>query len=322
MHDNTRGLGFGIFLLTVGIVWLLSMAKIVTMSTLYALVTLWPLLLIAIGIGVIFRKNVIIRLLTWIVLVAVIISYGYFVKPKTPAIFMDLDIGRVDLHYDSDDVSSNDKNTEIGTNNVSYEKPPQTEKCKLKLNMGATKLTVDSHTDKLFDASLGRLVKCSKSEDNNGKNVYIKVESESMTFKDLDELESHAEAESRLHLDKNVLWDIDLDTGVMSSALDLSDIKVERLNVETGLSKVKIYLGSYDTQINMEADLSKVDLVLPEDTGIRIKLDGTLSNTNINGSGWTESDDWRYSPDYESKSHKIEADISMSMGKLNVSNID
>jgi hypothetical protein len=319
MHNNARGLGFGIFLLTAGIVWVLAIAKIVTISTFYSLFVLWPLVLIAIGIGIIFRKNVIIRLLTWIVLVAVIVAYGYFVKPKTPSIFMDLDIGRFDLHYDSDDESSNDKSTEAGTNNVSYEKPLQTEECKLNLDMGATKLTVDSHTDKLFDASLGNLVKCTKSEGNNGKNVNINVKSKSMTFKDLEELEKYAGAESRLHLNKDVLWNIDLDTGIMSSDLDLSDIKVQKLKVETGLSRVKIYLGSYDTKINMEADLSKVDLILPDDTGMKIKFDGAMSSTNINGSGWTEDDDWHYSPDYDSKKYKIEAEIEINMGKLNVS---
>lgn len=326
MSNNRRGLGFGIFLLTVGIVWMLAIANIVTISTLYALFVLWPLILIAIGIGIIFRRNVIIRLLTWIVLVAVVVSYGYFIKPDAPAILNHIDIWTLHNHYEIGDSSSDSSDgvdkTDTSASNVSYKKQPGTEKCKLKLDMGATKLTVDSHTDNLFDAAFGSSIKYSKSEDNDGKNVSIKVKSGSMTFKDLDELEGHAEAESRLHLNKDVLWDIDLDTGIMSSELDLSDIKVQKLSVETGLSKVKIYLGSYDTKIDMEADLSKVDLVLPEDTGIRVKFDGTMSNSNLNESGWTEDDDWRYSPDYESKKYKIEAEISISMGKLNISNND
>jgi hypothetical protein len=323
MHNNAKGLGFGIFLLTAGIIWMLAIAKIVTISTFYSLFILWPLILITLGIGIIFRRNVIIRLLTWIVLVAVIVAYGYFIKPDAPAILNRVDIWTLHNHYEiggsSSDSSDDGKKAEEDANNVSYEMNPNIEESDLKLDMGATKLTIDSQTDNLFDASFGSLVKCTKSERSNGKNTTIKVKSGSMTFKDLDELEDHAEAESRLHLNKGVLWNIDLDTGIMSSDLDLSDIKVQKLKVETGLSKVKIYLGSYDTKIDMEADLSKVDLVLPEDTGIKIKFDGTMSNTNINGSGWTEDEDWHYSPDYDSKKYKIEAEIEINMGKLNVS---
>jgi len=75
---NNRGVGFGVFLLTVGIIWILVSVGVISWSIVNALFVLWPLILVIIGVNIIFRNNEIIKAVAWVAFLAVVISYGYF----------------------------------------------------------------------------------------------------------------------------------------------------------------------------------------------------------------------------------------------------
>ena len=302
MRNNGRGLGFGILLLTVGAVWLLSIAKIVTWSTLNALITLWPLILVAVGVGFIFRNNRAVRTLTWLVLLAVVIGYGYIAPSNQSWIRYDLHLG--------------DKTNYSNGSKVTLEKKPQTEKAELTLDYGATQINIDSETSSLLDASINEtLVK--HSEDLNGQTASIKFE---MKDKDFVNIGAIDKLRNDFHLSKDVIWDLNLDTGAIDGDLDMSNLKVEKLEVDTGATTLNLDMGSYNTVMKVSSGAAKIDITLPEDTGMKIKIDGGLNNTNLKSKGWEEKGDWNYSPDYDSKSFKIEAVIDNGFGNLTVEN--
>lgn len=296
MRNNTRGLGFGIFLLTVGAVWLLSIAKIVTWSTFNALITLWPLLLVAIGVGFIFRSNRLVRTLTWLVLLAVVIGYGYNFPAKEPWI-----------RFDS--ATANVPNT-----NVVLEKQPQTEKAELTLDYGAMQINIDSGSSGLLNANINeKLIK--HSGDLGSQTPSIKFEMRNGSFIDLSGVNK---LRSDYHLSRDVVWKLKLDTGAIDGNFDLQGLKVERLDIKTGLSSLDIDMGSYNTVMNIKSGASKIDITLPGDTGMKVRVDGGLNNTNLEKRGWVEDDHWFFSPDYDSKNYKIEAEIDNSLGDLTV----
>ena len=74
---NKRGIGFGLFLLMAGIVWLLMNMGIITWSVFASLRVLWPLIIIAVGINMMFRNRTV-KALTWLLTAAIVIGYGYF----------------------------------------------------------------------------------------------------------------------------------------------------------------------------------------------------------------------------------------------------
>ncbi len=297
MRDNGKGLGLGIFLLTLGILWLLSMAKIVTISTLYALITLWPLILVAIGIGILFRNKWAVRTVTWLVLLAVIVGYGYFAAPLN---------GPVIIH------------TQSANTNVTLDKLPNIEKGELKLDLGATKLFVDSQTANLLDASIDQELVSHREttkEDDRTADIYFKMKGINLV-----NLKFTNKMRNDFHLNKDVIWTLSLDTGAIEGNLDLSGLKVEKLDIDTGASMLKVAMGSYDTVLNLDAGASSIDITLPADTGIRVRMDGALNNTNLDNAGWEKKGNLHYSPDYDSKAKKIEAYINMGVGKLTIEN--
>jgi hypothetical protein len=299
MRNNGRGLGFGILLLTVGAVWLLSIAKIVTWATFNALFTLWPLVLVAIGIGFIFRSNRIVRTLTWLVLLAVVIGYGYINPAKDPWI-----------RFDSN--AANVPNT-----TVTLEKSPQTEKADLTLDYGAMQINIDSEGSGLLDASINNSIISHSVEELDNRTKSIKFEMKNKSFIDLSGINK---LRSDYHLSRDVVWNLMLNTGAIDADLDLGGLKVEKLDIKTGVSSLNLDMGSCNTVMKIESGASKIDISLPDDTGMKIRIDGGLNNSNLEKNGWAKENNLYYSPDYNSKDFKIEAEINNGLGDLSVEN--
>ena len=166
MRNKSKGRGFGIVLLSAGIVWLLAMADIVTLSTLKAVYTLWPLILVAIGISIIFKKNGLVKIAVWFTLLAVIIGYGYFAKPSwnyhifekrnvtsngqvgSTASDISVDSSAVNTRISEKDTSmTNEDGTAASVEHIVIEKVPRTQKAELSLKFGAAQISLDANTE-------------------------------------------------------------------------------------------------------------------------------------------------------------------------------
>lgn len=293
MENRHRGLGFGVFLLTLGLLWILINTGVVTWSIIDALYVLWPLIIVIIGVNIIFKRNGFIRAGAWIIFLAVLISYSYFYEDRSPS----------------------GKNFVV-SDTVSVDRLPETQKAELRLALGGTKINLDSGTNKLLEASLqDRETKHSSELQENNSKAYIVFERNRYTFDDLRFTSNNG---SSFHLNRDVIWDLDLDTGAIDGEFNLSDLKVQNLNLDVGAANVKLIMGSYDTKLKIGAGASKIDIDIPQNAGIRVKMEGGLNNTNMDEPGWQKRDDWFFSPGYDSKQFKLEADVTMGVGKFTV----
>ncbi|MEN6316780.1 MAG: hypothetical protein ABFD25_21290 [Clostridiaceae bacterium] len=296
MQNQGKGLGLGILLLTIGVLWALGIAGIVNMSTLFALFKLWPLILVAIGIGFIFRNNRLIKATAWLVILAVIVCYGYFKIPSKGSFIVD--------------------GSKVTTSAVTLEKRPETERGELKLEFGATQLNLDADTTNLLDAKISEeLVRHSEVQKDGNRITSIRFWMKGYTISNFNHTET---LRNDFHLNRDVIWKLTLDTGAIEGNLDMKDLKVEELDINTGASKLQLDMGSCNTSLKLDAGATKIAITLPKDTGIRVRLDGALNDTNFDEPGWEKKGDWRYSPGYDTKSFKIEADVDMGVGKLTV----
>ncbi len=308
MHERHRGLGFGIFLLMVGAVWLLSLAHIVTINTLFAFLALWPLVLVAIGISIMFRNNRFVRAATWLALLAAVVCYGYFGSPaRSPFIGENLVI---DGHMVIDTKWGDERQT------VTFEKKPEVDSAELDLKFGASKLSIDSSTSGLLEADILKdaVSYSPHSLSDNDRSPRLEFEMRSVNFRMLNN--NAADLVSRFSLNKDVKWKINVQTGAESDDIDLSGLKTERLELKTGVSQIDLKMGSYDTDVKIDAGASNINITLPEDTGMKVRLNGALNSTKLDG--WVKDGNWRYSPGFDEKSHKITAEINMGVGNLTI----
>lgn len=299
MERSRSGIGFGIFILTIGILWILANTGVITWSIVNALFVLWPLILVLIGVNIIFRRNEIIKALVWIAFLAILVSYSYF--------------------FDGRGIS--DKNM-AGGRVTAVDMQPETQKGELKLAFGGIKINLDSSTSnisKLLEPDLqDPNIKQSVDNRDNNRTVSIVFEKSKYWFTNFNFGNSY---NSRFHLNNAVVWDLDIDTGALDGTFDMSGLKVEKFSLDMGAANLKLIMGSYNTSMKINAGVSKMDIEIPQDTGMKVKIDGGLNNTNLNEKGWEKrGDGYYYSPDFDqkSKAYHIVADVSMGVSNLSV----
>ncbi|MBL8160082.1 hypothetical protein JNJ66_06525 [Candidatus Saccharibacteria bacterium] len=108
-----------------------------------------------------------------------------------------------------------------------------------------------------------------------------------------------------------------LDTGAAQMQGDLSAVKLERLDIDSGASGIDVRLGANvpKTEVNIEAGMSSVTLALPKQAGVSLRLDAGLSNRELPGLRQT-GDDYFTSDNYASAANRIDIRGSIGMSNL------
>lgn len=290
-----RRTGIGIFLLFAGILWLLMNFGILSWSILDAAFQLWPLIFVVIGISLIFSNNTIVRTGAWLVFLAAIILYGTFVPGNA---------GR----------NTADPNLQ---SNIAVEKPTETQNGLLKLGLGGANLEIGSTSTNLISGEFSdRDIEHSVKYENGNETAVVEIDKKRVTVINRESISGNCQ----LSLNDSVLWDMEMKTGAIRGDMDLSGLKVRNLDIDVGAAKLDLTLGSgYPaTYVKMDAGASSIDVNVPAESGVKVKLDGALNGTNLGELGWSKQGDWYVSPNYDSASSKIDMDIDMGVGSFKV----
>lgn len=98
-----------------------------------------------------------------------------------------------------------------------------------------------------------------------------------------------------LELTQSLPVELDLDLAVTSGVFDLSHVPVSRIDVDGALNDVTLRLGSPKADVNVwwEGAFNSIELVVPEQTPVRISTDGFINITdrrsharNLKGPGY------------------------------------
>lgn len=296
---NKNNIGFGVFLLTVGILWALMNMGVIDWSVFDSIFTLWPLIFVVIGINIIFRQSTAVRIASWLIFLAVIIGYGNFYD------------GGVHL---GDYRNGSGQKAE----NVTIEKLTETKYGKASFGLGGTTFDLDSDTGNLLEASItDPNVKYRSSYENGNETAVIKFDRKNnFRFG-----EFRHDYSSNFHLNENVVWDLDVDTGAVQGTFDMTKLKVQKVDLDMGAGKLMLKFGdNYErTNVKIDAGASKIDLVIPRTVGVSVKMDGGLNSTNLSSLGWEKTDGYYRSPNYKDQGiNKIDIDVDMGVGKFDI----
>lgn len=287
---RNKNIEFGFFILSIGILFLLVNIGIINWSIMNALFEIWPAIFIAIGINIIFRNNTIVRIITWLLFIGAVVAYGYY--------------------YDSRwEVPGNSM-----SNNVSIEKLKETEQGEMKLSLGGTSLFVDSTDSKLVEASIPNPdIKHNVSYRNGNSLAVVKFERESFV-----NIVPDRRDECRVSMNDKVLWDLDIDVGAVNGTINMSELKVGKLDLDMGAGNIKLVFGNKQKRIeaDIDAGASSIEVVIPAGVGARISMDGALNNTNLRDLNWSKQGEYYISPDYDTCESKIDMDVDMGVGRF------
>jgi hypothetical protein len=120
-------------------------------------------------------------------------------------------------------------------------------------------------------------------------------------------------------LNRGIAYSLDLKTGASKSRLDLHDMILTNLRLETGASNTEILLPEQAgyTKAVFHFGSAQIDLHVPQNVAAKINIQGALMNTNgIDKNRFPITADGYCSPDYLTAANKIDILIEAGVGKV------
>ncbi|MDH4222086.1 MAG: DUF5668 domain-containing protein [candidate division Zixibacteria bacterium] len=292
----------GVILTSVGLVLLLNNLDYVDWAVWLSILSLWPVLLIAIGIEKLFARTVLsfLALLSPVLLLLAILGPAYFYldyqgKPDSPAKTFNLEKG-MDFPYKKGYAS---------------------------LDFKTGKLLMSSSQDKLITADLDYWTReplfihnYSEQDSTVRLNVNDVDRSWKGWFKDGFNKNRHW----NIYLSDKIPWELEIENDVMSGDLDFSELILEKLTLDLDVSNLKVKLGNRAKYLNatIEADISKLVLLLPRTARVKLEKDATLSSTEFKNITLDRSREKYWTYDSDSADSRIEIQLRGDISKLEI----
>jgi hypothetical protein len=300
----------GLLFICLGVIFFLINFGLLSWNFWLSVLDLWPLILILLGIGLLFNKQL---PLSTILLVFLIVLAGYsliFGERHVPW-------NPLDNYFYQD----NGTNTSAKTMTTDIPLPAGIERAQLDMDLGGAQINLQSL---IPSANQDLLLKGSYS----WRNVFGSSQPQFQTSQEGDTLNisfssaRHGGMGNRLQLELSpqVRYSLDIEAGAITGNLDFSSLKTEKLQLKTGASDFQLQFG--DTGLNttgkIESGASRITLVVPDDVGLHIHLNGVGTETNFMGSGLLLNDKEWLSPGYEEARTKVDLDISCAAGSVHL----
>lgn len=123
-------------------------------------------------------------------------------------------------------------------------------------------------------------------------------------FVNLDEQTSKLE----INLNSKPISNIDLSFGAVDGVIDLRELKVNKIQINSGASSSKIYFANYPTETYIDCGLSEYTFYFPKDIGVEIDVDGGLLDTDFKD--FKKVNEHYYSPNFDPNKENIKIIIN------------
>jgi hypothetical protein len=288
---------WGVILITIGTLFILKNLDVVYFSW-RTVWRLWPVVLILWGIAIIPVKS-------WIKLslsvLTIIFAFTFFSNRYPHS-------GEFRFHKNIQEEEWEDQHINVPYDSTLTE-------ASLIFDAAAGNFKIRNSTEELleFDKS-GALGNYSlTSEDGeNSKLVKIKLEN---TIVNLGKKSDRVE----MKINKDPVWNMNLDIGAASFNLDLRDFKMKKIDIDGGAASIKLKVGDLypDTEIKIDAGASSIRISIPESSGCRIKTSTVLSSKSFRGFNKTKSHTYE-TDNYEDAEKKIYIELDAAVSSLNI----
>jgi len=278
-HDESRlnKVVEGLTSISVGVILISNSTGALPWNVWWSVLSLWPVLLVSAGLDLIGKglRSTWVRVLSSVV-VLVALWYGAFVLPATSASWTWWRTGSASAEpFEFSEPSDSD----ITSGDAYIEGPVGT----LSVTEGNDLVSVTGQST-FGEPTLKVSTSGSKAE------VDLRAHQDGPVF-----FGTGGNPRIDVELDRDVTWDLLIETGVSDMTARLDDLEVSGLRVKTGVSNMEIELGDNpdgDVPITLEAGISQVTIRIPQGTEVRIERDSGISSTNVDGDLIKVDDGW------------------------------
>ena len=261
-----RSLFWPIVLIAVGIIWLLSNLGVISGMNIAVLFRLWPLVLIVIGLDLLFgRESPVIGAVLGIGAVVVIIAL-MLIGPSL-GLAPDLDITMDEYSVPREDAASAriDLHTSIGDVNI-FALADST-------NLFEAEVAHVGNLDFVAEGTTEKIISLSQRDEN----VNFGLDILGGAFNPENELYWRVGLSSALPIRLLV------DNGVSSTTLDLTDIQLAGLDINSGVGSVDLRLPVMETsyEVTVNGGVGDTTIVIPENAAVALDIDGGVGEVRI-----------------------------------------
>lgn len=293
----------GVILILIGVLLLLNTTGVLDIGVWESIAVLWPLLLIAIGIEKIFMATENLKPMAYLspLIIVATVAYAVFVSPSGSIAFNEDD----DFSRQSSDWS------------VSADSGLTAMDVYMDFGGGRLKVRGGADTDKLLEGQFyhrGRRPEVSAEESGERMKVELKRRSKTVSFGERDR------ERWIVKLSETMPVDMRLDAGGAQVRLDLADIVLRKLDLETGAADVDLILGTKSSEVKCDVSCgaASIDMVIPAGAGLRVVKESALSAFSTGDINLVESGKFLESPDFDTRSVRIFLTIESGVSSLRI----
>ena len=164
-------------------------------------------------------------------------------------------------------------------------KKDNAEKLEVEINLGVGELTVAKGAKEWMEGNAQYNIKKLAPKvhyKQRGKTGDLVIEHKGSTKIGLGNIKNFWEIE----LNEDIPMDLSVETGASKAKLDLRGLKLENLDIETGVGDLYVDLGgdwnkSFET--NIETGVGQTTVILPSTVGVKITTDKGIGSINLEG---------------------------------------
>ena len=286
---------WGVFLLFLGIVFLLQTLNILPWGLWGTLWRFWPVLIIAVGLGILLR-----RYNTWLVSALIL------------ALFLAC-LGIAIWQYGP--------SPPAGQATKSYSEPlGSLESAQIEIDFTAGSLSVGSLQPN--SPNFVEVVSTMKNADEGIRANFLRRDSTGRFILSTERVNRQFWNETRweARFTRNIPLTIDVKSAVGNMNLDLRELKVTelRMDVDAGNYTVKMPASAGTTRAYIKADVVNLEIAIPEGVAARLKADVDLAAFEVDESRFPRKGDYYISENFDSAENRIELELDCDIGRIEV----
>jgi hypothetical protein len=195
-------------------------------------------------------------------------------------------------------------------------------KARIRMRHGAGRLRVSggARTDELLSGSFGGGLEQQVKLVGDTLDVEMKVRVSAAHFAFPWMWGPRSTLDWTVSLNEEIPLSLDLEGGASDTRLDLSDLRVTDLRLQTGASSSEITLPASAgyTKATISSGAASVRVRVPDGVAARVKTSGGMADIRVDKSRFPRTGDVYQSEDYETAENKVDIDIDTDVGSVSV----
>lgn len=316
---NKQKLSWGLILLFVGGVLLLDNLDVIDFYW-RSVFSMWPVILIIIGVNLLVPKRGIGNVVSIIVTVAALafLAFRGTFPPHDNWWNFDNKGWKAERRISSNNNERRQKSSGVFTH--AYDSTITTGH--LHIKGGAVEYEIEGLTDDLFHAEATSTIGAHQLETiTNGSDANL-----TFSMRDTEKGNWNIRGDenwAKISLNRNPIWRISLDMGAGTAEFDLTKYKIASLNFNGGAASFEAKLGMPldETTITAESGVASVEIEIPRAAACKIVIKSGLSSRDF--PGFVKQEDGSYTTDgYDQASHRFVVNLKGGLSSFAVKRYD